>query len=56
MVNQISDKYFPILALGMADDVEATYAQFKAEVEAAGSKAIIDEYIKQAQAQLDARG
>ena len=56
MCTQITAKYLPILALGMADDVEATYAQFKSELEAAGQQAIIDEYLSQVQAQLDAMG
>lgn len=56
MTTQITAKYLPILALGMSDDVEATYAQFKAELEAAGQQTIVDEYISQVQAQLNANG
>ena len=52
MVTQVGVKYLPILALGMTEDIEGTYAQFKAELEAAGANTILNAYVEQAQAQL----
>lgn len=48
-MSQVMSKYFPILSLGMAEDVEAVYNEMMAELGNAGMDVVMDEYLRQAQ-------
>lgn len=48
-MQQVMSKYFPILSLGMAEDVEATYQEMIKEMKVAGMDTVKEEYLKQVQ-------
>ena len=52
-VTAVNSQYVPVLSTGMADDVEATYYEWKAALEAAGMDTVVEEYLRQAQEYLN---
>ena len=54
-MSQVSSKYYPILSLGMSDDVAGTYQEMVEEMKAAGMDVVMEEYLKQIQAFYDAQ-
>ena len=52
-INALKQQYIPILYTGMAEDVEATYKEWKEAIKAAGIDAVKEEYLKQAQEYVD---
>lgn len=46
---EVYSRYAPILNLGMSDDVEATYYEFKEAMKTAGLDTVLEEHLKQAQ-------
>lgn len=48
-IGALEQQYQPILCTGMAEDVEATYNEWKTALEAAGVENVKEEYIRQAQ-------
>lgn len=47
------DQYLPILSTGLAEDVEATYYEWKEALKIAGVDTVLEEYRRQAQAFFD---
>lgn len=52
-IEQVCSQYSPILAVGLADDVEGFYKEYLAELEKVGYQKYLDELLKQAQAYYD---
>lgn len=52
-VAAVNSQYFPVLSTGVADDVEATYYEWKAALESAGVDVVLEEYLRQAQEYLN---
>lgn len=48
-ISALVQQYQPILCTGMAEDVEATYNEYMAALDAAGLETVKEEYIRQAQ-------
>ncbi|RHP36459.1 DUF3502 domain-containing protein [Lachnotalea sp. AF33-28] len=48
-VSAVRSKYASVLEFGFADDVEATYAEYRSELKKAGLDAIQEEYKRQAE-------
>lgn len=48
-VSAVRSKYAPVLEFGFADDVEATYEEYRSELKKAGLDAIQEEYKRQAE-------
>ena len=46
-IRAVEERYGPMLDLGLVDDVDATLAEFKAELEKAGLEKVLTEYRKQ---------
>ena len=52
-VNQVISTYAPILNVGVAQDVDAFYAEYMEALNQAGYQKVLDELLVQAQAYYD---
>lgn len=48
-ITALVQQYQPILCTGVTEDVEATYNEWKAALDAAGLETVKEEYLRQAQ-------
>lgn len=46
-INNLKNEYFPLLTLGLVDDVDATLAEMNEKLEASGIQKVYDEFYKQ---------